>query len=138
MRVLTGLALWGLAEIAAFVLIGAWIGVAGVLALVVGTGLLGVIVLRRQGVQALRHGLRTETLGSNGLMLAAGLLLVLPGLISDLAGALLLVPALRRWLTKRLAAKFRAAPADDVLEGVAVEVAAPRLRSGPPSGWTRP
>ena len=51
MRVLTGLALWGLAEIAAFVVVGAWIGVLGVLAAVLGTGVLGVALLRRQGLQ---------------------------------------------------------------------------------------
>ena len=129
-----GLMLWGMAEITAFVVVGAWIGVLGVLALVLGTVVLGVALLRRQGVQAveqMRVGMRVETLGSSGLMMLGGILLVLPGLLTDLVGAALLVPAVRRWLGLWLAARFQPVQ-EDVLEGVAVEVEAPRL----PSGWT--
>ena len=144
MRVLMGLAVWGMAEITAFVVVGAWIGVLGVLALVLGTGVLGVAVLRRQGMQAvgqMRGGvvmLRPQTLGATGLMVLGGALLVLPGLLADLVGLLLLVPAVRRWITMRLGKRFRPEPEDDVLDGVAVEVEAPRLPADLPSGWTRP
>lgn len=138
MRILTGLALWGLAEISAFVVVGAWIGVPGVLALVLGSGMLGVVLLRRQGVRALRNGLRLETLGAHGLPMLAGLLLVLPGLLSDVAGVLLLVPPIRRKVAGWLGARIKPVQPGDVLEGVAVEVEAPRLAPGPPSGWTRP
>ena len=138
MRILTGLALWGLAEIAAFVVVGAWIGVPGVLALVLGSGLLGVVLLRRQGVRALRDGLRVETLGAHGLQMLAGMLLVLPGLLSDVAGVLLLVPPIRRKVAGWLGARIAPVRPGDILEGVAVEVDAPRLAAGPPSGWTRP
>jgi len=142
MRVLTGLALWGMAEIAAFVVVGAWIGLLGVMALVLGTGVLGVMLLRRRGTQALREGLRVETLGANGLTMLGGVLLVSPGLLADIVGALLLVPAVQRRLTGWVAKRFRPVAQDDILDGVAVEVEAPRLTpssgAGQPSGWTRP
>ena len=140
MRVLMGLAVWGIAEIAAFVVVGAWIGVLGVLALVLGTGVLGVALLRRQGLLAvaqMRGGvvmLRPETLGASGLTVLGGVLLILPGLLTDLAGVLLLLPFVRRWAALWLAARFQPPVAEDVIDGVAVEVEARRL----PSGWTRP
>ena len=144
MRVLMGLAMWGLAEITAFVMVGSWIGVLGVLVLVLATGALGVTVLRRQGMQAvgqMRGGvvmLRPQSLGATGLTVLGGALLVLPGLLSDLVGLLLLVPAVRRWIALRLVKRLGSEPEDDVLDGVAIEVEAPRLPSDLPSGWTRP
>ena len=139
MRVLTGLTLWGMAEIAAFVVVGAWIGLLGVMALVLGTGVLGVMLLRRRGTQALREGLRVETLGANGLTMLGGVLLVSPGLLADIVGALLLVPAVQRMLTQWVAKRFRPVAQDDILDGVAVEVgrrglthSAPRPTTGRP------
>jgi len=152
MRVLIGLALWGMAEIAAFVVVGAQIGVLGVLALVLSTGALGVVLLRRQGMAAIgqmRAGvvmLRPEALGASGLLVLGGVLLVLPGLLTDLFGLVLLVPGVRRWLVGWVAARVMPDAEDDVLDAVAVEVEAPRLPSGQSSGsghssgsgWTRP
>ncbi|MBC7736791.1 MAG: FxsA family protein [Candidatus Saccharibacteria bacterium] len=149
MRVLIGLTLWGMAEIAAFVVVGSWIGVVGVLALVAGTGLLGIMLLRRQGMAAvgqMRSGfvmLRPQALGESGLLVLGGVLLVLPGLLTDLVGLMLLVPAVRRWLLAFVTTKVRtAAQQGDLLEGIAVEVEAPRLQPDAtgqkPSGWTRP
>ena len=138
MRVLTGLALWGLAEIAALVVVGARIGVPGVLSLVLGTGAFGVLLLRRQGVQAVRAGLRVESLGDHGLRMFAGVLLVLPGLLSDLAGAVLLLPPIRRRVAAWLAARIKTERSGEILDGVAVELERPRLASTQPSGWTRP
>ena len=148
MRVLIGLTLWGMAEIAAFVVVGSWIGVFGVLALVAGTFLLGIMLLRRQGMAAvgqMRSGfvmLRPHALGESGLLVLGGALLVLPGLLTDVVGLMLLVPAVRRWLMSFVKAKVRTAASGDVLDGIAVEVEAPRMGSDAsgrkPSGWTRP
>ena len=149
MRVLIGLTLWGMAEIAAFVVVGSWIGVFGVLALVAGTGLLGIMLLRRQGMAAvgqMRSGfvmLRPQALGESGLLVLGGVLLVLPGLLTYVVGFMLLVPAVRRWLLAFVTTKVRtAAQQGDLLEGIAVEVEAPRLQPDAtgqkPSGWTRP
>jgi len=138
-RVLLGLLLWGMAEIAAFVVVGAWIGVLGVLALVLGSGVLGVTLLRRQGLQAvgqMRGGvvmLRPEGLGAAGFTVLGGVLLVLPGLLTDLVGLVLLIPFVQRWVLLRLVGRFQPGH-DDVIDATAVEVEAPRL----PSGWTKP
>lgn len=140
MRVFLGFALWGMAEIAAFVVVGAWIGVLGVFALVLGTGVLGVALLRRQGMQAvgqMRGGvvmLRPEGLGASGLTVLGGVLLVLPGLLTDVVGLLLVLPPVQRIALRWVAARFKATMPDDVIDGTAVEVEATRL----PSGWTKP
>lgn len=41
------------------------------------------------------------------LILAAGVLLVIPGVLTDLVGILLLIPACRRWIRQRLSAWVR-------------------------------
>ena len=51
MRVILGLLVWTMAEISAFVVVGGWIGLLGVLAIVLGTGLAGVLLLRGLGVR---------------------------------------------------------------------------------------
>ncbi|MEO8241633.1 MAG: FxsA family protein [bacterium] len=144
MRVLVGMMLWLLAEIAAFVVVGSWIGVLATLALVVGTGLAGVLVLRWQGsqtVQALRGQVLSRAslavVAHSGLTVVGAVLLILPGFLSDLAGLALMVPAVRRLVMQLVGARVQvvqagAAPVD-VVEGTAVEVEQPRL----PSGWTR-
>ena len=87
--------------------------------------------------------LRPQALGESGLLVLGGVLLVLPGLLTDVVGLMLLVPAVRRWLLAFVTTKVRtAAQQGDLLEGIAVEVEAPRLQPDAtgqkPSGWTRP
>lgn len=86
--------------------IGGWIGVLPLLALLAATAIAGGLLLRRQGLAAMRRALeqmaRDEPpvqamIDGIGLSLA-GVLFILPGLISDVLGLLLLVPPLRRWL----------------------------------------
>ncbi len=94
------LLLWILLEVAAFALAGRLVGVLGTLALVLGTAVAGGLLLRAQGAAALaglRGGLRQggdplRLLLRNGFRLVAALLLILPGLLGDLAGLLLLLP----------------------------------------------
>lgn len=145
MRVVLGLLLWSLAEISAFVIVGGWIGLAGVLALVLGTGLAGVAIMRRSGgaVAGMRGGREAmAAAGQAGLLALAGLLLVLPGLLTDLAGAALLVPQVRGWIVRKIGARVVVAEAgmrrasEDVVEAVAIEVESPGPRE--PSGWTKP
>ena len=99
-----------LAEIATFVAVGAQIGVAMVILLTVATTVIGSVVLRRQGLRllagaraSLDHGETPAASALDGIFTAvAGVLLILPGFLTDLAGGLLLVAPLRRELAKRL------------------------------------
>ncbi len=96
-----------LAELVAFVAVAMAIGVTAALALMVLTTLAGVVVLRhvgRTGIAQVRlamddPALADERSGGTRLLLAlGGILLVLPGFITDLAGTLLLVAPVRHWL----------------------------------------
>lgn len=108
-----GLILLPLAEIAAFILIAIVIGWFWAVGLFLGTTLAGLLVLRRAGRRDLdrlrtefsRDGLAAARLDGPGLgPIVGGILLVFPGFITDLLGALLLVPMIRR----RLGALVRA------------------------------
>ena len=145
MRVILGLLVWSLAEISAYVVVGGWIGLLGVLALVLGSGVAGVMVLRRQGV-ALAGAIQTpggmRAAGQAGLLVFGALLLILPGLLTDLAGLALMLPPVRVFVAGRIGARVVVAgtqgrsAAEDIVEATAVEVEPARLRE--PSGWTKP
>jgi len=144
MRVVIGLLLWSLAEISAFVIVGGWIGLAGVLALVLGSGVLGVMILRSSGgaVRGMRGGREAmAAAGQAGLLAMAGMLLILPGLLTDVAGGVLLLPQVRAWIVKKIGARVvmddGMTRSGDVVEAVAVEVVREDgVRE--PSGWTKP
>ncbi len=84
--------------------IGAAIGPWGMLALVVVPSLVGAWLARREGLRVLRAWQRAlaegrmpeEGLLSAGLVLAGGVLLITPGLITDATGLALLIPPVRR------------------------------------------
>jgi UPF0716 protein FxsA len=92
-----------LAEIAVFILVGGRIGVAATLALILLTAAAGAVLLRRQGLATLgriRSELNAERIPArqlaDGAMIAiAALLLLTPGFVTDAAGLLLFVPAVR-------------------------------------------
>jgi UPF0716 protein FxsA len=143
MRVIGGLLVWTVAEISAFVVVGGWIGLFGVLALVLGTGVAGVMVLRRQGVRlagAMQRPQAMRAAGEAGLVAFGAVLLILPGLLTDLFGLALMVPVVRRWVMAQIAVRTVVTrsydAAADVVEATAVEVETGALR--PPSGWTKP
>ena len=102
-----GLILLPLAEIVAFILIAIVIGWFWALCLFLATTLAGLLVLRRAGrrdfdrlrAEFARDGFAAARLdGPNLGPIVGGILLVFPGFITDLLGALLLVPAIRRRL----------------------------------------
>lgn len=143
MPILVAFLLLPLVEIALFVLVGGWIGLWPTLALVVGTTIGGALLLRslgRRAVEDLRRGTgRGMAPGDLALKAMAGMLLILPGFLTDTCGLLLLVPPLRRALVAALAARVTVArpepqrPADIVIEGEFHHVDP----QAPPSGWTR-
>src|SRR5215216_3490660 len=105
-RVIIAILLLPAAEIAAFVLVAALIGVTGALLLMLTTTLAGILVLRQAGsgriarfrvalAEAEMTGFEANAIGV--LTLLAGLLLVLPGFLTDLVGIALLIRPVRQW-----------------------------------------
>lgn len=108
-----------LAEIAAFVLLAAWIGVGPALLCLIGSSLAGMLVLRsagRGGLSRFRGGLADpaglEAHTGGFFDVLAGLLLFLPGLLTGLAGTLLLLGPLRRFFHQRFIAWLGRRPSD--------------------------
>ena len=103
------LLLWTAAEIALMFRVSEWLGGSSLLIWIIVAGLLGGALIRRQGlrtIQALRESssrgeLPALAMIETMIVLVAGLLLILPGLISD-GLALLLLIGPRRHLAKRL------------------------------------
>ena len=123
-----------LIEIALFIQVGGAIGVWPTIGIVILTAVTGAVMLRRQGLAALR-GVQSRLLaGENpgrlladgAMILVAGVLLLTPGFLTDTIGLLLLIPAVRRWLFDRFAAR---------LTVVAVQ-SRPRPRPRPGAGQT--
>lgn len=116
--------LFPLLELWVLLKVGAAIGALAALGLVVASAVLGIAVLRLAGWQTLLSSRGRLLQGQspapelfNGFILAAGgALLLLPGLIGDVIGLLLLLPSLRRRLALRL---FRRTPAMAAAPGAA-------------------
>lgn len=99
--------LFPLAEIATFIIVGGAIGLARTLALVVVSSAIGAIMLRDAGVATVLKLQRQSRnpaviLAEGGTRMLTGLLLLIPGFLTDLVAILLLVPAMRRRLLSRL------------------------------------
>jgi len=106
-RIVLAILLLPAAEVVVFLLIAWAIGFFTALALMVATSFAGGLLLRQVGrghVAQMRVALRGERGAATGLrgggpaVALAGILLLLPGFITDLVGAGLLVPPLRRRL----------------------------------------
>ena len=146
-------------EIAAYIEIGGRIGVLAAIAVTFLTAALGVALVRQQGFaayaelqQAMREGRPPvkEMIGG-ALLLLAGVLLLIPGFVTDAAGFLLLVPPLRRALagliarrlTARAEVRYTYRTRDTVIEGEIVEddetpPAPRRLPGDDTTPWRRP
>jgi len=91
-------------EIAIFIVVGRAIGAGLTILLVLATSLVGAWALRRVGPRSwravrdeVREGRPPGNATAEGLLaLAGGILLVVPGFLTDVIGAVLLVPAVRR------------------------------------------
>ena len=92
-----------IAEIAVFIIVGRYIGVLPVLALIFLSSGLGALLLRIQGIGVLRK-LATEMDGGRlparelidgAMIVLAGLFLLTPGFVTDLIGLLLFIPPVR-------------------------------------------
>lgn len=119
-------------EIAGFIIVGKTIGLWLTLALVLFTSFLGLLILRLGGIGMVRNLQAAGRTGAqpadelvNGAMrVVAGILLFIPGFITDIVGLLLLSKTVRRFFWKIL--------------GPRVVVAGSFRQSGQPGGQTGP
>lgn len=122
---LIGLLVLPAAELFAFLLMAALIGWLWAAGLFIATSIVGVLLLRRFGRADLdrlrtafaRDGIRALHLETPGMAtMLGGILLIFPGFITDLLGAALLLPAVRRWAAAKFATFARSSrrtPRDD-------------------------
>jgi UPF0716 protein FxsA len=99
-----------IAEVAAFIEAGRLIGVLPTILITIGSAIAGSLLMRIQGVATVNRLMLslekgempvTPVIDGMGIM-AAGLLLLTPGLISDVIGFMLFIPPIRRGLAKWL------------------------------------
>ncbi|KQV35831.1 MULTISPECIES: FxsA family protein [unclassified Rhizobium] len=103
-----------LAEIATFVLVGREVGVGTTLMLVLASMFAGIVLLRVQGLGTLRRLQQATAKGGDpgrelvhGVMIViAGILLILPGFLSDLIGLLLFIPPVRDFAWKLIRSRM--------------------------------
>lgn len=99
-----------LIELALLIKVGEIIGILPTILLVIATAVIGVSLLKRQGLAALTKARTTveagefpiESVVDGVCLLVAGAFLLTPGLLTDTVGFTLLVPAFRRNLAKWL------------------------------------
>ncbi len=101
-------------ELYLLIRLGILIGAVPAVLIIVATGMIGAILARRQGFIAwlrIQYELQqnrfpAEQLVDGLIILVAAVLLITPGLLTDVAGFLALIPAtrrpFRRWITRRL------------------------------------
>jgi UPF0716 protein FxsA len=122
-----------LMELALLLVIGKYAGVTFTLALVILAGLAGTILIRYQGWQTYRsiqrdleeHRTPTASLIDALMIFLAGVLLIIPGVLTDLVGLSLLVPGCRRayraligaWLTAKFQLQSPAATSEATASG---------------------
>ena len=115
MRLGARIAVFGypLAELLAAMLVASWIGWGWTLLLVIAGIPAGMAIMRNAGqasFAAMRVAARTGHLpadsgSSHALQFLAGLLIAVPGFITDVAGLLLLVPPFQRHIGRRIGAR---------------------------------
>ncbi len=104
-----------LIELWLLMFVGAQLGPTPTIALVLITGAVGATLSRRQGLrtwlsiqQQMQQGkLPTDSLLDGLMIFVAGLLLITPGILTDVVGFSLLVPLVRQGLRHRLRESFR-------------------------------
>ncbi|GAA0354373.1 FxsA family protein [Bacillus horti] len=101
-------------EIVGLVLVSQWIGLGYTFGLLLVTGLLGVWLAKKQGLQTIqlvqiqlaRKEIPGQSLLDGVCILAGGIFLIAPGFLTDILGLLLLLPYTRNivkaWLVSRL------------------------------------
>ncbi len=147
-----------LVEIALFIQVGGMIGLWPTLGIVVLTAVLGTILVRSQGAQAIMRLRRsfdelrdpTEPLAHGAMILFSGALLLTPGFFTDAVGFALLIPQVRsvtyRYFRRRVGqthftyghtSQRREETSGIVIDGEFEDVSQRSETGGKSSGWTR-
>ncbi|MGL5290342.1 MAG: FxsA family protein [Vibrionaceae bacterium] len=100
-------------EIGLFIEVGEQLGALTTVLMVFTTAVVGLSLVKSQGIQALlvaqqrlqKGDLPVEQAAEGALLALAGVLLFIPGFFSDVLGALLLLPWVRHYLAARLKEK---------------------------------
>ena len=95
--------------------VGGWIGALPTIGLVVLTAMIGLSLLKQQGLSTLMRARRKMDEGAipaselvSGVMIAVGgALLLTPGFVTDAVGFALLIPQTRQWLLFKLIDRYR-------------------------------
>jgi len=119
----------GIVEIMVMIQIGQWLGVVNTIGLLLLVSVIGAWLVKRQGIgvlgrirdQRLAGQLPAAQVFDGALILVAGVLLVIPGFVTDALGLLLLVPPIRAAVRRFARWRFLA-----------------RIQVVRPSSWSRP
>lgn len=155
MRLVWLLLAWTLVEIGLFASIGGQIGILATWAVVLGSAVGGIWLIRWQkrnlagdvlgDLQSLRAGVNTAA--HSALMVLAGILLILPGFLTDFFGLVLLVPWVQNWIIAELSRRatmaavkgglnamhhMRRDATDDVIDAQVIDVTPPEGNSSKP------
>ncbi|WP_445478077.1 FxsA family protein [Lysinibacillus irui] len=117
-KIFLGVVVYALAELALLIVIGQNIGVFSTLMLIVATSVIGIYVMKNKGMNSIRNVKNTMARGEAPgaalvdtlLTFGGGLLLALPGFLTDVVGLLLLMPFSRKmfqpivyyWMRKKM------------------------------------
>ena len=116
------------------------IGLGNALAVLVLVSLVGLAIVKRQGVAVwrnlraslTRHELPSEHLTDGGVLVVAGALLVVPGFVTDALGIALLVPPIRRFVAKLVIGRRRVRPLAATYRGPVIDTRQTDVRSDQP------
>ena len=109
----------GLVELTVMIQVGQWLGVVNTIGLLILISVIGAWLVKRQGLGALRRIREQRRAGQlpatpvfdGALILVAGVLLVVPGFVTDALGLLLLLPPVRavarRYARRRFLARVQ-------------------------------
>ncbi len=114
LRLLLLFTLIPLLELYILIKIGSYFGIITTILIVLGTGILGAYLAKQQGFRVwlrIQSGMGQGRFPGNELLdglllLVAGIVLITPGLVTDIMGFILLIPAtqhmIREWLKNKL------------------------------------
>ena len=126
MRLVWLLLAWTMVEIGLFAAIGGQIGVLATWAVVLGSAAGGIWLIRWQkrglggdvfgDLRSLRAGVNTAA--HSALIVLAGVLLILPGFLTDVLGLVLLIPWVQNWIIADLSRRARSAAVNGTMSAM--------------------